>query len=209
MVPVLQQELNKFKETTIVRLIEHFFKNNDAGVRYLQLLQGQKVSLDIDHITIRCLDVEERAKAFLTIGYIDKNEKVEYPEQGWWAKVYRKEYYPAIFIDQAYSDERGKKSPLELWVKKFGDNLLHHVAVRVKNIDQTKTALEQKGVEFSGDVIGGPGTRLRQIFTAAEIKNGSPFTVLELTERNNYDGFYPDQADGLMKSSTKTRSTRG
>ena len=206
MLPVLNQELKKYNDSSIVPLIETFFNKNEAGGRYLLLLQEIKGSLVIDHITIRCLNIEERAKEFLTTGYVDKNEKVEYPDQGWWAKVYRKAGYPAMFIDQAYSDEKGNRSPLAPWVKKFGDQVLHHVAVRVGNIDQTKKALEQKGVEFSGDIVGEKGTRLRQVFTAAELKDGMAFTVLELTERNNYEGFYPEQADSLMKSSTKTKT---
>ncbi|MEK7748348.1 MAG: hypothetical protein AAB300_04675 [Nitrospirota bacterium] len=47
--------------------------------------------------------------------------------------------------------------------------------------------------------------RMSVIFTAAEIREGSSFTVLELTERNGYLGFYPEQAHRLMESSVKTK----
>ncbi|MBI1821344.1 MAG: hypothetical protein HY036_05550 [Nitrospirae bacterium] len=206
MQPVLEQQIKKYQDPAIIQLIERYFEENDAANIYLQIVQEQKGELIIDHAAIRCMDVDKRAKEFLNTGYEHKSEMIEYPEQGWWAKVYRKKNHPALFIDQDYTEKKGANSPITPWVKKFGDRVLHHIAVRVTNIDQTKKEMEQKGVEFSGDIIGAPGTRLRQIFTAAEIKNGSPFTVLELTERNNYDGFYPDQADGLMKSSTKTKS---
>jgi hypothetical protein len=204
--PLLEQQTKKYQDPAIIRLIKQYFKENEAANTYLRLAQEEKREVIIDHAAIRCMDVEQMAEAFLKTGYEHKNELIEYPEQGWWAKVYRKKNHPALFIDQDYTDKKGANSPITPWVKKFGDKGLHHIAVLVKNIDQTKKALEQKGVEFSGDIIGAPGTRLRQIFTAAEIKDGAPFTVLELTERNNYEGFYPEQADGLMKSSTKTKS---
>ncbi len=204
--PLLEQQIKKYQDSSMIRLIKHYFKENDAANVYLQFVQEKKGELLIDHAAIRCMDVEQMAEAFLNTGYEYKNELIEYREQGWWAKVYRKKHHPALFIDQDYTDKKGGNSPITPWVKKFGDKGLHHISVLVKNIDQTKKALEQKGVEFSGDIIGEPGSRLRQIFTAAEIKDGAPFTVLELTERNNYEGFYPEQADGLMKSSTKIKA---
>ena len=205
--PVLEQQIKKYKNPLVIQLIEQYFKENESANVYLQILQEQKASLIIDHTAIRCMDIDQRAKEFLQTGYAYKNEIIEYPDQGWWAKVYRKKNHPALFIDQDYADKKGSNSPLTPWVKQFGDRVLHHIAVRVAGIDQIKREMEQKGVEFSGNIIGARGTRLRQIFTAAEIKNGMAFTVLELTERNNYDGFYPEQADSLMKSSTKTKSS--
>jgi hypothetical protein len=204
--PVLENQIKEYSEPIIIQLIEQYFRKNEAANLYLLLLQEQRIPLIIDHATIRCLNVDQRAKEFTQMGYVYKNEMIEFPEQGWWAKVYRKENHPALFIDQDYTDTKGPHSPITPWVKNFGDKVLHHIAVLVKNIDQTKKAMELKGVEFSGNIIGAPGTRLRQIFTSAEVRNGSPFTVLELTERNHYEGFYPEQADGLMKSSTKTKT---
>ena len=43
-------------------------------------------------------------------------------------------------------------------------------------------------------------------FTAPEIVDGQPFSVLELTERHRgYQGFSPPQADSLMKSTVVAR----
>ncbi|MBI3805703.1 MAG: VOC family protein [Nitrospirae bacterium] len=173
---------------------------------YAEACRQEGWPLFIDHITIRCENIDRRAEPFLKTGYRFEGETVEYPDQGWWAKVYRREGYPALFVDQAYDDARGKKSIIPQWVARFGDQLLHHVAVRVADIDQVVATLQKRGVEFSGSVVGNKGTRLRQIFTASEVRNGEAFSVLELTERNGYEGFYPDQADSLMQSSVKTRS---
>jgi catechol 2,3-dioxygenase-like lactoylglutathione lyase family enzyme len=204
--PLLEKELKTYSLPAIRKLVARFFGENEAANVYLDLQEEESLPLMIDHAAIRCLDIESRAAEFLGTGYRCLNEIIEFPEQGWWAKIYRKEGHPVLFIDQDYHDRKETRSPITPWVRTFGDQVLHHIAVRVSDIDRVKNALERKGVEFSGNVIGPPGTRLRQIFTAAEVRNGEPYTVLELTERNRYDGFYPEQADGLMKSSVRTRT---
>ena len=71
--------------------------------------------------------------------------------------------------------------------------------------------MEQAGVRFPTDIVGEKGSPLRQIFTAAEVRDGKPFSVLEMTERGIdprtgkvYTGFINLQADQLMKDSLKT-----
>jgi len=194
-----------YSEPLVRDLIAEFFDSNEAGRIYVEEARRQGWPFVIDHITIRCFDIDRRAREFLNIGYQDLQELVEYPDQGWWAKVYRKAGYPALFIDQAYSDARGAQSILPAWVQRFGDRVLHHVAVRVEKIEQVIDGLKKRGVEFSGAIAGEPGTRLRQIFTAAESRDGQPYSVLELTQRRAYDGFYPEQANSLMQASVKTR----
>ena len=109
--------------------------------------------------------------------------------------------FPALFVDQAYADARGKTSIIPAWVAAFGDQVFHHVAVRVEDIDRAVNRLKTHGVEFAGNVVGPAGGQLRQIFSAPEMVGGQPFTVLELAERHRgYLGFLPPQADSLMKS---------
>ena len=206
MATALDHILARYPEPLVQRLLADYFRENEAARVYLQACAAKGWPPRIDHLTIRCLDIEQRARPYLAIGYEDHHEVVEYPEQGWWAKVYRKPDYPALFIDQAYTDERGKKSFLPKWVKKFGEDCFHHVAVLVDDIDAAMAVMRAAGIEFSGDVVGAKGTRLRQIFTAAEQRQGEAFSVLELTERRNYDGFVPEQADGLMQASVKKRT---
>jgi hypothetical protein len=185
-------------------LIEHYFSENEAARLYRSACEQEGWPFIIDHITLRCLDVARRAAPFLAQGYLDLGELIEYPDQGWWARVYRREGYPALFIDQAYRDSRGVASIIPAWVEKFTDQVLHHVAVRVSDIDATVAALKQRGIAFSDAVAGTPGSRLRQVFTVAELRDGAAFSVLELTERNDgYDGFFPDQANRLMQASTQ------
>jgi catechol 2,3-dioxygenase-like lactoylglutathione lyase family enzyme len=202
----IEQILAFYPEPLIQRPLSDYFRDNDAARRFVEISAKRHWPVVVDHLTIRCLDIERRARPLLAIGYEDRSEVVEYPDQGWWAKVYRKPGYPALFIDQAYADERGEKSFLSNWVKRFGDECFHHVAVRVDDIEAVKVAMEAAGVEFSGEIVGARGTRLRQIFTAAEQRDGQAYSVLELAARRNYDGFVPEQADGLMQASVKTKN---
>lgn len=152
----------------------------------------------IDHLTIRTDDIDRRAQEFVDLGY-EYAETIEYSD--WYAKVYRAPGYPALFVDQAYADDRGKTSVIPRWVANFGDRVFHHVAVRVEDIDKSIARLKAKGVRFAGEIVGAPGSALRQIFTVPESVDGEPFSVLELTERHaGYQGFSPPQADGLMRS---------
>ncbi len=71
----------------------------------------------------------------------------------------------------------------------------------MEDIDAAIVAIQQRGFEVAGKVVGDPGSDLRQVFTQPEKKDGAVYTVLELIERHNgYAGFLPPQADGLMES---------
>ncbi len=196
-----------FNDSVIDGLLAAYFKGNEAASTFVALSERESWPLTIDHIAFRCLDIDRRAQPFIDGGYVFEGETVTYPDQGWWAKIYRKSGCPALFVDQAYDDARGEKSIIPQWVEKFGENDLHHAAMRVEDIDQAIHLLKKAGVEFAGPTVGNPGSRLRQIFSASEIRDGAAYTVLELTERNGYTGFYHDQANRLMQSSVKKKSS--
>jgi len=163
---------------------------DDAGVGFFPV---------VDHLTLRTLDIDRRAEQFIALGYAF-DETLQYDD--WYAKVYRKVGYPALFVDQAYGGDRGKSSIIPGWVKTFGDQVFHHIAVRVEDIDKAVERLKKNGVVFAGKIVGAAGGQLRQIFSSPEMVDGQPFTVLELAERHRgYLGFLPPQADSLMKSS--------
>lgn len=188
--------LDDLMKRMVMDYVEH---NHAAGVVKAMLDEtGIGFTPVIDHVTIRTHDIDRGAAPFVTLGYV-YDETLEYDD--WYAKVYRKTGYPALFVDQAYPDERGKTSIIPGWVNKFGDKVFHHVAVRVEDIDKAVARLKQKGVVFAGNIVGAPGESLRQIFSAPETVDGYPFSVLELAERHRgYQGFLPPQADSLMKS---------
>ena len=202
----VKKAIAPYPDPLIQDLLARYFEENGAARIFLPVAGKAGWEIIIDHITIRCHHVDRKAQAFLKIGYHDNNERIEYPSQGWWAKVYRKKDYPALFIDQAYEDEKGRTSILPEWVDTFGDQVLHHIATRVRDIEQAVAAMKAVQVPFAGQISGDRGTRLRQVFTAAEDRQGKAFSVLELIERNHYDGFVPQQADSLMQSSTQKSS---
>jgi catechol 2,3-dioxygenase-like lactoylglutathione lyase family enzyme len=165
---------------------------DDVGVGFVPLA---------DHLTFRTMEIDPRAEEFLRFGY-HFSERLEYED--WFAKVYRKPGYPPLFIDQAYPAERGRTSIIPPWVAQFGDRTLHHIAVRVEDIDLAMNRLQQAGIRFAGAVVGERGGPLRQVFTVPEQVDGAAFSVVELTERHEgYLGFSPPQADGLMKSTVR------
>ena len=190
--------LDDLLDRMVTEYVEH---NRAAGVLKAMLDEsGVGFSPVMDHVTIRTLDIDRGAEPFVKLGYT-YDETLQYDD--WYAKVYRKVGYPALFVDQAYPDERGKTSIIPSWVNKFGDKVFHHVAVRVENIEHAVARLNQQGVVFASSIIGERGGHLRQIFSSPEMIDGQPFTVLELAERHRgYLGFLPPQADSLMKSST-------
>ncbi|MBH0177123.1 MAG: hypothetical protein HP491_04485 [Nitrospira sp.] len=187
-------------DARIERMVADYVLHNRAAGLLKTMLDDAGVGFSpvIDHLTIRTFDIDRGAEPFVALGYT-YDETIEYDD--WYAKVYRKAGYPALFVDQAYSDNRGKTSIIPGWVKKFGDQIFHHVAVRVEDIEKAVERLKQNGVVFSGNIVGNRGDHLRQIFSTPETVDGQPFSVLELAERHRgYLGFLPPQADSLMKS---------
>lgn len=184
------------------RMVADYREHNRAATILHSMLEQSGVGFSpvIDHVTIRTLEIDRGAEPFTKLGFV-YDETLQYDD--WYAKVFRKVGYPALFVDQAYPDERGKTSIIPGWVNKFGDKVFHHVAVRVENIELAVARLQEKGVVFAGNIVGERGGHLRQIFSSPEMIDGQPFTVLELAERHRgYLGFLPPQADSLMKSST-------
>ncbi len=190
----------------MARMVGEFVRRNHAAKTLQTMLDDAGVGLTpvIDHVTIRTLDIDRRAEPFAALGYAF-DETLEYDD--WYAKVYRKTGYPALFVDQAYGGDRGRTSIIPGWVQNFGDQVFHHIAVRVEDIETAVRQLKQKGIVFAGNIVGARGDSLRQIFSSPEMVEGHPFSVLELAERHRgYTGFLPPQADSLMKS-TAPRQT--
>ncbi len=183
--------INKYlSENTAARILARSLEKCGVGLFPL-----------IDHCTIRTHDVEKRSHYFLEHGFVYDQSIGILEFDSWWAKVYRKPGWPALFIDQAYEGERGQDSVIPEWVDEHGDKCFHHIATLVEEIETAISVLKLKNVEFAGKIIGEAGTDLRQIFTQPEIKNGKVYSVLELIERHNgYLGFSPPQANDLMES---------
>ncbi len=190
-------------DALISRFLDDYLSRNRAATILHDALEHAGVGFwpVLDHLTLRTSAIDRRAEEFVRLGYAF-SETLYFDD--WYAKVYRAPGYPALFIDQAYDDDRGKTSIIPGWVAAFGDDTFHHVAVRVEDIEHCIERLKTKGVGFAGDVVGARGESLRQIFTDPEMVDGEPFSVLELAERHfGFIGFLPPKADALMQSSAK------
>lgn len=190
-------------EQVIMSYVQEYVSRNYAARVVCDGLEevGIGVFPVLDHITVRTMVIDERAQEFLRCGYVYA-ETLEYDD--WWAKVYRAPGCPALFVDQGFEGERGKTSIIPGWVKKFGDRTLHHIAVRVEDIERSMQRLEAKGIKFAGAIVGERGGDLRQVFTVPEQVDGQSFSVLELAERHHgFAGFSPPQANSLMQSTVK------
>jgi hypothetical protein len=186
--------------------INNFLTGNGAARKLAESLKTSGVGLMplVDHCTLRTLDVDKRALEANDLGFQYDGAIGVLEFDKWWAKVYRKPGYPSLFIDQAFSGERGQGSLIPGWVKAHGDQCFHHIAILVEDIELAMTTLKTQNIQFSGNIVGERGTDLRQIFTQPEMRNGEVYSVLELIERHNgYAGFLPPQADGLMESTRR------
>lgn len=199
---------NRELDGLMARMVREFVLHNQAGKTLQAMLDEAGVGLTpvIDHVTLRTLDIDRRAEPFIALGYAF-DETLEYAD--WYAKVYRKSGYPALFVDQAYAGDRGRTSIIPGWVHNFSDQVFHHIAVHVEDIERAIQQLKSKGIVFAGTIVGARGDALRQIFSSPEMVDGHPFSVLELTERHQgYQGFLPPQADSLMKSTAPHETSR-
>lgn len=207
----LKNVLEKYKnEKTIYEPIVIYFEKNLAARKYAEVCEEKGWDCMLDHLTVRTYNIDKASEPYLKIEY-KYDETVDYKNEGWYAKVYRHSKYPSIFVDQTYNDASSDKQIIKKWVDRFGDKEYHHIAVLLPQgveIEEAIDLLKKKGINFPGKITGPKGTQLRQIFTQAEVIDGFPYSVLELTQRNKdpktgkiYTGFITVQADSLMKDS--------
>lgn len=207
----LNKAIEKYKtEKAIYDRIVIYFEKNLAARKYAEVCEEKGWNCIPDHLTVRTYNVDKASEEYIRYGY-KFDEKVDYRNEGWYAKVFRHPLYPALFIDQTYDDAPESQQIIKKWVAKFSDKEFHHIAVRLHEgieIEEAIEHLKKKGINFPGKVTGPKGTQLRQIFTQAEVIDRFPYSVLELAQRNKdpktgktYEGFITVQADSLMKDS--------
>mgnify|MGYP003481501429 FL=1 len=87
-------------DALLARMIEDYVSKNRAAKVLRRLLDEAGVGFYpvADHVTLRTMDIDRRAEEFTKLGYA-YSETIEYED--WYAKVYRKVGYPALFVDQA------------------------------------------------------------------------------------------------------------
>jgi hypothetical protein len=193
---------NRHIDAVIWDYIDRYVRGNRAASVLRDALENLGVGLRpvLDHLSIRTLDVQERALEFEAMGFAYDDNLGVMERDSWWAKAYRKPGFPAIYLDQAFPDARGAESEIPAWVAKYTDGTLHHIAINVGSIEDAVERLAKLGLAFAGEIIGEPQSEYRQIYTEPEMIDGAPFTTLELVERRwGYTGFLsPASPRGTM-----------
>lgn len=190
---------NQHIDDVICNYVDMYIRKNHAARTVRHALDELGIGLRplIDHLSIRTHDVQERALEFEALGYSYDDRLGVLERDTWWAKVYRKPGFPPIYLDQAFTDQRGVDSPLRAWVDRFGDGQLHHVAINVNDIEHAVKQLQGLGLEFMGEITGERGGPFRQVYTVPEIVDNAKYSVLELVERRwGYAGFLSPMANG-------------
>jgi hypothetical protein len=193
---------NKHVDAVINDYIERYVRSNQAASIVRDALNATGIGLRpvVDHVSIRTLDVQERALEFEAMGFAFDDRLGVLERDSWWGKVYRKPGFPAVYIDQAFTDHRGKSSLIPAWVAKFTDGNLHHIAISVERIEFAVARLGSLGLRFVGEIMGAPDSEFRQIYTEPEVVDGEAFSVLELVERRwGYAGFLSPSPKGQME----------
>ena len=84
-------------DAMITRMIQEYLSRNQAAKALRDSLDEVGIGFYpvADHLTLRTMDIDRRAKEFTKLGYA-YSETIEYED--WYAKVYRTIGYPALFV---------------------------------------------------------------------------------------------------------------
>jgi hypothetical protein len=185
---------NRHVEKVLGDYIERYLEGNKAASVVVGKLDELGIGLRpvLDHVSIRTGDIRERALEFEALGYTYDDRLGVIEHDTYWAKVYRKPGFPAIYMDQAFDDHRGDASGIPEWVRKFSDGGLHHIGICVDVLENAMARFSAHGVAFSNDINGESGSEFRQVYSEPELVDGVPHSLLELVERRwGYAGFVP------------------
>lgn len=193
---------NQHVERVIFDYVDRYLAGNRmaAQINDAVLQAGIGLRPILDHISIRTLDVQERALEFEALGYFYDDRMGVLERDTYWGKVYRRPGFPVLFLEQAFLDNRSEDSTIPEWVEKFSDGQLHHIAIAVDNIEHAIERFAPLGVRFAGEITGEPKSEFRQIYSEPEVVDGVDFTVIELVERRwGYAGFLRPVDSSLLK----------
>jgi len=91
----------------------------------------------------------------------------------------------------------GPESQVSRYIERFGPGV-QHVAFEVQDIENTRRALAENGLEFSTSILVAPG--LRQTFSKRDQTSGMMF---ELIERTGEEGFRDSNTTQLFEELEK------
>ncbi|MFA6600299.1 MAG: VOC family protein [Candidatus Omnitrophota bacterium] len=181
-------------------VIDRFVEHNRAAKVIANDLRVIGVGLRpvVDHLAFFTANIHKRAAEFTACGYAPKGSGGSMKGSCWHARVYARPGYPSVML---FEPAAGSKGCVEKWLHAFGEEVPHHLAVKVDNLENAIFYLEKQGIPFAGSALGSKDAKLRQIFASPDMKDRRPYTVLELTERHGgYEGFVEAHTCDLLKS---------
>src|SRR5947209_20348035 len=100
---------NKLVQAVIGDYVDRYIESNRSAAIVKQALDDSGIGLRpvLDHLSIRTRSIRERAPEFEAFGYSFDDRLGVIERDNWWAKVYRKAGFPAIYLDQPFDDVRG------------------------------------------------------------------------------------------------------
>ena len=202
--PVSSSETMDPLEKLLKEYLNNFIQNNASARTVANGLRitGPGLWPLVDHITFRAEDAVRRGEEFRALGCEADSESGSISFDTWCAEILFKKGFPAIVVEQALGGDKGKNCLIPEWIKNFSENTVHHIGLRVDDIEQAIFFLEKQGIAFSGKIMGDREAELRQVFTAPEQRDGFPHSALKLVERKpGFAGFYPPQ--DMMIEATK------
>lgn len=182
--------------------VEQFVASNRAAKVLANDLRVIGIGLRplIDHFGFFTRCIRTKSSDLMDYGYESKGSSASLRDKDWHAKVFSKTGYPAVVLYEAVKHRGRSLCGIGQWIERFGETVPHHIGVKVDNLENAVFFLEKQGIAFSPEKAGSQESKLRQVFTMPEMKDGRPFTVLELTERHSgYEGFMADHLHCLMK----------
>ncbi len=149
----------------------------------------------IDHIAFAVLDLEKAIQFFTqTLGFELGPRRLTEGERTGMISAEVHLQGVKFVLCQGTTPE----SPISRLVDKHGPTV-HHVALSVDDVEATREDLLLRGVEFTTNVINGPG--LTQAFTGREVNTG---LMLEFVHRNGEEGFLDSNVSALFKQLEQT-----
>ena len=143
----------------------------------------------IDHVAIAVKNLEESIRYFSLMGFeVTDRMTTQGDHSGMISAVMEAGNIKFVLLEG--TDEQ---SQITRFIDQYGPGP-QHIAIEVENIEDVCKEIEEEGINFSTQVIKGPG--LTQRFTARCQNSG---VMVEFIERNEEEGFSEQNVSDLFK----------
>ncbi|XRD89858.1 VOC family protein [Dyella nitratireducens] len=150
--------------------------------------------LRIDHLAIAVANLEDAIVFYrdtLKLPLVERRETLG-KHSGMRSAVMSAGHFQIVLIEGT-----SPESQVSRYIERYGPGV-QHVAFEVEDIESTRRALAENGLEFSTDILAAPG--LRQTFSKRDQVSGMMY---ELIERTGEEGFQDANTTRLFEELEK------